>query len=45
MPDWKSDIKEDNIWGFFVSEDPEAGSCSFVEEMGYTYASYTYDEE
>lgn len=44
-PDWKSDNKEDNIWGFNVSEDPYAGSCPFIEENGWTYSSYTYDEE
>jgi hypothetical protein len=22
--------------GFYVSEDPEAGSCPFIEEYGYT---------
>lgn len=29
--------------GFYVSEDPEAGSCPFIEEYGYTYAAYTSD--
>ena len=43
-PDWKTDDKDDNIWGFFVSE-TEEGPCSFIEEQGWTYASYTYDEE
>ena len=44
-PDWKSDNKEDNIWGFFVSEDPSVGSCPFVEEYGFTYSSYTFDND
>ena len=44
-PDWKSDNKEDNIWGFFVSDTDEGNGCSFVMEMGWTYAVYTYDEE
>ena len=43
--DWKSDDPADNIWGFFVSEDPEAGSCPWIEELGWTYSFYTYDEE
>jgi hypothetical protein len=43
-PDWKSDNKDDNINGFFVSESEE-GPCPFVEEIGYTYASYTFDAE
>ena len=28
-PDWKSDDKADNIWGFFVSETAE-GPCPFI---------------
>ena len=31
-------------WGFYVSEE-EGGSCPFIEEQGWTYANYTYDEE
>ena len=41
-PDWKSDNKEDNINGFFISE-TEEGPCPFVEEEGWTYANYTFD--
>jgi len=44
-PDWKTDNKEDNIWGFFVSSEEEAGSCPYIDEQGWTYAFYTYDEE
>lgn len=43
-PDWKTDDKNDNIWGFYVS--PEDGlTCPYIDEQGYTYANYTYDEE
>ena len=28
-PDWKTDDKADNIWGFFVNETAE-GPCSFI---------------
>lgn len=34
---------EDNIWGFFVSD--WDNSCPFIEEQGWDYANYTYDEE
>jgi hypothetical protein len=34
---------EDNIWGFYVSD--WDNSCPFIEELGWTYANYTYDEE
>lgn len=43
-PDWKSDDKADNIWGFFVSENEE-GACPVMDENEWYYASYTYDEE
>ena len=43
-PDWKTDNKEDNIWGFYVSYE-EGYSCRFIEENEWTYASYTYDNE
>jgi hypothetical protein len=45
IPDWKSDNREDNIWGFFVQENEDAGSCPFVYTQNWTYANYTYDEE
>lgn len=32
IPDWKTDNKEDNIWGFYVLEDPMAGSCPWIVE-------------
>ena len=41
-PDWKTDNPMDNAWGFFVSDD--LGQCSLVEEFGYNYAAYSYDE-
>ena len=41
-PDWKTGNPEDGAWGFFVSDD--LGMCPYVEENGYTYSSYTYDE-
>ena len=44
-PDWKSENKEDNIWGFFVNDTDEENGCKFIEENGWSYASYTYDEE
>ena len=44
-PDWKSENPEDNIWGFFIAEDSDIGACSLIEEYGWEYASYTYDEE
>jgi len=44
-PHWKTENPEDNIFGFYVSEDPEEGSCPFVAELGWDYAVYTYDEE
>jgi hypothetical protein len=44
-PDWKSDNKEDNIWGFYVNDTLEGNGCPYIEELGWTYASYTYDEE
>jgi hypothetical protein len=43
-PDWKTDNKEDNIWGFYVSYE-EGYSCRFIEENGWSYAGYTYDNE
>ena len=45
-PDWKTDwtVPDDNIWGFFVSQ-PEEGYCKFLDENGWEYAWYTYDEE
>ena len=44
--DWNDPTNpEAGAMGFYVSEDPEAGSCPFIEEYGYTYAAYTYDEE
>ena len=42
-PDWKTNNMEDNIWGFYVSD--WDNSCPFIEELGWTYANYTYDEE
>jgi hypothetical protein len=42
--DWNDPTNpEAGAMGFYVSEDPEAGSCPFIEEYGYTYAAYTYD--
>jgi hypothetical protein len=42
-PDWKDDTQT-SAWGFFVSEMPEAGSCPYVEEEGWTYAVLTTDD-
>jgi hypothetical protein len=42
-PDWKNpDNQEENIWGFFVSD--WENSCPYIEENGWTYTWYTYDE-
>jgi hypothetical protein len=43
-PDWKSDVMEDGIWGFYVDTE-EGYDCKYIEENGWTYASYTYDNE
>jgi hypothetical protein len=44
-PDWKNpDNREENIWGFFVSTE-DGYACPFIEENGWSYAWYTYDEE
>jgi hypothetical protein len=31
-------------YGYDVSEDPEAGSCPFIEEYDYTYTKITYKD-
>ena len=39
-----ADFNSNNIQGFFVSETEES-PCPFIEEQGWTYASFTFDEE
>lgn len=43
-PDWKSDDPMEGIWGFHVDTE-EGYSCKYIEENGWTYANYTFDEE
>ena len=43
-PDWKTDNFNDNAWGSFVSE-IENYSCPYIEEQGWTYTEYTYEED
>jgi hypothetical protein len=45
IPDWKSDNMEDGIWGWIVEDTDEGNGCPYVEENGWYYADYTYDED
>jgi hypothetical protein len=41
--DWKTDNKEDGLWGFFIS-DPY-GLCPYVEDEGWEYAWYEQSDD
>jgi hypothetical protein len=43
-PDWKTDDKEDNIWGFFIGYE-EGYDCKYIEEYNWNYSAYTYDND
>lgn len=43
---YKTENPADGIEGFTVSQDEEGGLiCPFISEQGWTFASYTFDED